>query len=395
MSAAMSALDAPVMILAGGTGGHIFPGLAVARALRDMRVPVLWLGADGGMETRLVPANDFPIETIAVRGLRGKGLASTLGAPFVVLRSLLQAIGVLRRVQPRAVISFGGFAAGPGGLAAWLLRRPLIVHEQNRAPGLTNRVLARVARRVLCGFPDSFAGVRERNRRQSGAPGDRRIAAAGRALRRTQRPAAPARARRQPGRARDQCAVPKVIASLQAEHEFKIVHQCGEQDARRSRAAPTTKPASARRIEAFIDDMAAAYGWADLVICRAGALTIAELCAAGVPSILMPFPGAVDDHQARNAEFLAERGGGSWMRQDDAPRSRRCAKACARSPAIAAACWRWPKRRARSVLPECRASRGRHCPAGGPRMMRRRLMGSGTWPALSRACTSSASAAPA
>ena len=152
-------LASPVMILAGGTGGHIFPGLAVACALRERSVPVLWLGAHGGMETRLVPANDFAIETIAVRGLRGKRLASSLGAPFVLLRSLWQALRVLRRVRPRAVISFGGFAAGPGGLAAWILRRPLIVHEQNRAPGMTNRVLARLAERVLCGFPDSFPGV--------------------------------------------------------------------------------------------------------------------------------------------------------------------------------------------------------------------------------------------
>lgn len=152
--------QAPVMILAGGTGGHIFPGLAVANALRARDASVLWLGADGGMETRLVPAHGLPIRTIAVRGLRGKGFASTLAAPFVLLRSLWQAWAVLRRERPRAVVSFGGYAAGPGGLAAWLLRRPLIVHEQNRAPGMTNRVLARLARRVLCGFPDSFASVK-------------------------------------------------------------------------------------------------------------------------------------------------------------------------------------------------------------------------------------------
>ena len=317
MSAAMNpALDAPVMILAGGTGGHIFPGLAVARALRDRRVPVLWLGADGGMETRLVPANDFPIETIAVRGLRGKSLASTLGAPFVVLRSLMQAIGVLRRVQPRAVISFGGFAAGPGGLAAWLLRRPLIVHEQNRAPGLTNRVLAKLARRVLCGFPDSFAGVPNET---VGNPVRPEIAALPPPAERFAGRSGPLRllvlGGSQGARAINS-TVPKVIASLQAEFEFQIVHQCGDKMRDDARRAYDEAGVSAR-IEAFITDMAAAYAGADLVIGRAGALTIAELCAAGVPSILIPFPGAVDDHQARNAEFLAERGGGSWMRQDD------------------------------------------------------------------------------
>ena len=306
-------MTAPVMILAGGTGGHIFPGLAVARALRERQVPVLWLGAANGMETRLVPLDGFEIRTIDVRGLRGKGLKSTLLAPFVVLRSLWQAIGAVRRAQPGALVSFGGFAAGPGGLAAWLLRRPLIVHEQNRAPGLTNRVLSRLARRVLCGFPDSFPGVANET---VGNPVRPEIAAL------------PPPAERFAGRegavrllvlggsqgARAlNSTIPKVIASLQ--ERFEIRHQCGEKMLADARAAYAEAGVEAS-VEAFITDMAAAYGWADLVIGRAGALTIAELCAAGVGSILVPFPGAVDDHQARNAEFLAERGGGVWMRQD-------------------------------------------------------------------------------
>ena len=316
MSAVLgNTLQSPVMIMAGGTGGHIFPGLAVARALRDRSVPVLWLGADGGMETRLVPANQFPIETIAVRGLRGKGVISRLGAPFVVVRSVLQAIGVLRRARPRAVISFGGYAAGPGGLAAWLLRRPLIVHEQNRAPGFTNRVLARLARRVLCGFPDSFAGVPNDT---VGNPVRPEIAALPPPAERFAKRSGPLRllvlGGSQGARAIN-ASVPLVIAQLQATHAFEIRHQCGEKlldEAGRAYAAAGVSAS----IEAFITDMAAAYGWADLVIGRAGALTIAELCSAGVGSILIPFPGAVDDHQARNAEFLAERGGGTWMRQD-------------------------------------------------------------------------------
>ena len=317
---------APVMILAGGTGGHIFPGLAVARALRDRQVPVLWLGADGGMETRLVPANDFPIRTIAVRGLRGKSLASTLGAPVVLLRSLWQAIGVVRSEQPRAVLSFGGFAAGPGGLAAWLLRRPLLVHEQNRAPGMTNRLLARLARRVLCGFPGSFPGVANET---VGNPVRADIAAlppprerlGGRGF----SPDSPTRTTplnllilggSQGARAINS-TVPKVMATLGGAANFSIRHQCGAKMVDETRAAYAAASVSAS-IEPFIADMAQAYGWADLVIGRAGALTIAELCAAGVGSILIPFPGAVDDHQARNAEFLAERGGGEWLRQDDA-----------------------------------------------------------------------------
>lgn len=319
---------APVMILAGGTGGHIFPGLAVARVLRDRQVPVLWLGADGGMETRLVAANDFPIRTIAVSGFRGKGIATLLLAPLRVLRSLWQAIAVLREVKPRSVISFGGFAAGPGGLAAWLLRRPLLVHEQNRAPGLTNRVLARLAKRVLCGFPDSFPGVANET---VGNPVRPEIAALP--------PPAERFAHREgalhvlvlggsQGARGLNNAVPKVIASLQSSASelnpqspipnpilFEIRHQCGEKMLDEARKSYADAGVSAQ-VEAFITDMAAAYGWADLVIARAGALTIAELCAAGVGSILVPFPGAVDDHQARNAEYLQERGGGSWLRQD-------------------------------------------------------------------------------
>jgi UDP-N-acetylglucosamine--N-acetylmuramyl-(pentapeptide) pyrophosphoryl-undecaprenol N-acetylglucosamine transferase len=311
----------PVMILAGGTGGHIFPGLAVARALRARDVPVLWLGADGGMETRLVPANDVPLRTIAVRGLRGKGLASTLAAPLVLVRSVLQALGVLREARPRAVLSFGGYAAGPGGLAAWLLRRPLIVHEQNRAPGMTNRVLARLARRVLCGFPDSFPGVDEETvgnpvRDEIAAlppPAERHVGT----LAGTIGADAPLRllvlGGSQGARAIN-AAVPKVAARLGATR-FAIRHQCGAKmvDECTAAYALANVPAS---VEPFIADMADAYGWADLVIGRAGALTIAELCAAGVGSILVPFPGAVDDHQARNAEFLADAGGGSWLRQD-------------------------------------------------------------------------------
>jgi len=147
----------PVMIMAGGTGGHIFPGLAVAAALRARDVPVLWLGADGGLETRLVPAAGLELRTLPVRGLRGKGLRSLLGAPLMLARALFSALRVLRAVRPRSVISFGGYAAGPGGLAAFLTRVPLLVHEQNRIPGMTNRLLARLARRVLCGFPGAFA----------------------------------------------------------------------------------------------------------------------------------------------------------------------------------------------------------------------------------------------
>jgi UDP-N-acetylglucosamine--N-acetylmuramyl-(pentapeptide) pyrophosphoryl-undecaprenol N-acetylglucosamine transferase len=246
-----------------------------------------------------------------VRGLRGKGLASSLKAPFVLLNSLLQAMSVLRRTRPRVVISFGGYAAGPGGLAAWLLRRPLIVHEQNRAPGMTNRVLSRLASRVLCGFPESFVSVANEI---VGNPVRSDIAAL---------PAPQVRFAEHGGAFRllvlggsqgaraINTVVPKVIASLQAGNAFDVRHQCGEKMLDEARAAYAEAGVTAS-IEPFITDMAAAYGWADLVIGRAGALTIAELCAAGVGSVLVPFPGAVDDHQAANADYLKERGGGDW-----------------------------------------------------------------------------------
>ena len=300
-------MSAPVLILAGGTGGHIFPGLAVAQALRARDVPVVWLGSAGGMETRLVPQAGIAIETIAVSGLRGKGAATLVKAPVRLLRSLWQALSILRRLRPRAVLSFGGYAAGPGGLAAWLLRRPLLVHEQNRAPGLTNRVLARFAQRVLCGFPGSF---QHREAEAVGNPVRPEIAAV------------PAPAERFAGREGPvrllvlggsqgayslNVALPQVLARLPQAQRPQVRHQCGERHADKSRAVYAEAGVDAS-IEPFIADMAAAYAWADLVVCRAGALTLAELCAAGVGALLVPFPNAVDDHQTRNAEYLAERG---------------------------------------------------------------------------------------
>lgn len=298
--------NAPALIMAGGTGGHIFPGLAVAAALRARGVPVRWLGADGGMETRLVPEHGIGIDTIAIRGLRGNGVARLLAAPFTVLGAVLAARRVLRRLRPRVVISFGGYASGPGGLAARMAGIPLLVHEQNRAPGLTNRVLARFASRVLTGFPQTFNGVDEEvvgnpvrdaivalpppEQRFAGRDGPLRLLVLGGS---------------QGARALNQ-ALPQALAGLPA-GSFEVRHQCGRallEEARASYEAAAV-PAS---LEPFIADMAAAYAWADLVVCRAGALTLAELCAAGVGSLLVPFPQAVDDHQTRNAEYLVERG---------------------------------------------------------------------------------------
>jgi UDP-N-acetylglucosamine--N-acetylmuramyl-(pentapeptide) pyrophosphoryl-undecaprenol N-acetylglucosamine transferase len=312
--AADASAAAPVMILAGGTGGHIFPGLAVAAALQARGVPVVWLGADGGMETRLVPPRGIAIYTIVVKGLRGKGIGTLLRAPMRVVGATRAAGKVLRKRAPRAVVSFGGYAAGPGGIAARLRGTPLIVHEQNRAPGLTNRVLARVARRVLTGFPQTFKRVAEE---VVGNPVRAEIAM-------LPPPAERFRLRNgalrvlvlggsQGARALNS-AMPRALSGLRGNVEVR--HQCGEKLREEANAAYSAARIVAS-VEPFIADMAEAYAWADIVVCRAGALTLAELCAAGVGSLLVPFPQAVDDHQTRNAEYLVERGAAQLLPQGE------------------------------------------------------------------------------
>jgi UDP-N-acetylglucosamine--N-acetylmuramyl-(pentapeptide) pyrophosphoryl-undecaprenol N-acetylglucosamine transferase len=306
--------NAGVMILAGGTGGHIFPGLAVAQELRRRGVAVGWLGSEGGMETRLVPQHGIDVDTIAIRGVRGKGIATLLRAPFKLMSAVSAARAVLLRRRPRAVISFGGFAAGPGGLAAKLAGIPLYVHEQNRAPGMTNRVLSKMARRVLTGFPDTFAGE----------------AVVGNPVRTDIAQVAPPSARfdsrlgplrllvlgGSQGAAALNSAVPAALASLRDRAQWQVRHQCGEKMVDAATAAYRGAGIDAS-VEPFIADMAAAYAEADLVVCRAGALTLAEVCAVGVASVLVPFPQAVDDHQTKNAQFLVERGAARLLPQGE------------------------------------------------------------------------------
>ncbi|MCK7593959.1 undecaprenyldiphospho-muramoylpentapeptide beta-N-acetylglucosaminyltransferase [Pseudomarimonas salicorniae] len=297
---------APVLIMAGGTGGHIFPGLALAAELRARDVPVLWLGAEGGLETRLVPEHGVEIATLPVRGLRGKGMRTLLTAPLMLARSLFAAIRLMGRTRPRSAISFGGYAAGPGGLAAWLLRVPLCVHEQNRVPGLTNRWLAKLARRVLCGFPGAFP--RSPKLEVVGNPVRAEIAALPAPTERFAGREGPLRllvlGGSQGARALN-AAVPRALAGLEA--GWTVRHQCGEKMVETARKAYSEAEVEAQ-VEPFIKDMAEAYGWADLVVCRAGALTIAELASAGVGALLVPFPHAVDDHQTLNAGYLVEAG---------------------------------------------------------------------------------------
>jgi UDP-N-acetylglucosamine--N-acetylmuramyl-(pentapeptide) pyrophosphoryl-undecaprenol N-acetylglucosamine transferase len=306
MSAVRSDTNAaPVLIMAGGTGGHIFPGIAVARALRAREVPVVWLGSSGGLETRLVPEAGIAIETIAISGVRGKGLATLFGAPLKILRALIAAWKVIGRARPRSVLSMGGFAAGPGGLAAWLRGVPVIVHEQNSIPGATNRILSLFAKRRLCGFPDALAGgtwignpVRDEIARVA-AP-DGRFAA------RVGQPRLLVLGGSQGAQALN-LRVPQALAAMPAAQRPQVRHQCGAKLADGARTAYSQAAVDAS-IEPFIDDMAAAYAWADLVVCRAGALTLAELAAAGVGAVLVPFPFAVDDHQTHNARSAVAAG---------------------------------------------------------------------------------------
>src|SRR5579883_1173363 len=290
---------APIMIMAGGTGGHIFPGLAVAEALRARKVPVLWLGASSGMETKLVPARNVALRTVPVSGVRGKNLITRIAAPWMMLRALFASLRILREENPRCVLSMGGYVAGPGGIAAWLTRKPLLVHEQNRIPGLTKR--------VLVGFVDAFpANV---HAEWTGNPVRASIAAlpppeqrfAGRGDSTTQLLVL--------GGSRGARAlnlrVPDALALIPEEKRPRVRHQCGVDHVEATRAAYARAQVEAEVVP-FIEDMAAAYAKADLAICRAGALTLAELAAAGLGAILIPFPHAVDDHQTRNAQAFVD-----------------------------------------------------------------------------------------
>jgi UDP-N-acetylglucosamine--N-acetylmuramyl-(pentapeptide) pyrophosphoryl-undecaprenol N-acetylglucosamine transferase len=306
--------QAPVLIMAGGTGGHIFPGLAVAETLRAQGVPVVWLGAAGGMETKVVPAHGIELHTIAVGGLRGKGLKTRLMAPFMLARALLLSLTVLRRLKPRSVLSMGGYVAGPGGIAARLLHRPLLVHEQNRVAGFTNRKLAMHAQRVMAGFADSLP-----NAEWVGNPVRDAIASlsppAQRMSERNGRPRLLVLGGSLGARALN-LAVPQALASMPGEQRPEVLHQCGNRGIDEARKAYADAGVEAR-IVPFIEDMAGTYAWADLAVCRAGALTLAELTACGLGAVLVPFPHAVDDHQTRNAEALVAAGAAELIQERD------------------------------------------------------------------------------
>ena len=297
------------LMMAGGTGGHVFPALATARMLQSKGHDVFWMGSAGGMEERLVADTDIPLTLIQVSGLRGKGKLALLLAPFRLMRALGQAFTEMRRIRPNCVVGMGGFVTGPGGVAAWLTRTPLVIHEQNAIAGLTNRLLVRFASTVLEAFPGSFeqsvvtrctgnpvrqdlAVLPSPEDRLAGRSGALRVLVVGGSL----------------GAQIFNQTVPQALALMPADQRPTVRHQCGEKHLDAAQASYSDHKVEAS-VQPFIKDMAEAYEWADVVVCRAGALTVSELCVAGVGAVLVPFPHAVDDHQTRNAQQMVKAGG--------------------------------------------------------------------------------------
>jgi UDP-N-acetylglucosamine--N-acetylmuramyl-(pentapeptide) pyrophosphoryl-undecaprenol N-acetylglucosamine transferase len=301
--------------MAGGTGGHVFPALAVAELLRERGSEVFWIGTRQGLEARLVPEHGFPVEWISIAGLRGKGVGPLLSAPWKLATALGQAAGILRRRRPALVLGMGGFASGPGGLMARVLGIPLIVHEQNSVPGLTNQWLSRIARRVFEAFPGSFSSAR--GAETCGNPVRAEIAALPPPGERLAGRTGPTHLLVVGGslgaKALNETVAP-AVAALSPGVRPLIRHQAGDRTLEIARSAYRSAEVEAE-VTPFIRDMAEAYGWADLVVCRAGALTVSELAAAGIGSILVPYPHAVDDHQTGNARYLADHGAAELMPQ--------------------------------------------------------------------------------
>ena len=297
------------LVMAGGTGGHIFPGLAVAQALRAQGWQVHWLGAPASMESRLVPPRGFAFEAVTFSGVRGKGVATLALLPVRLLRACWQSLQVLARVRPDVVLGFGGYISLPGGLMAWLRRTPLVLHEQNSVAGAANKVLARLARRVFCAFPQALVGAQHVGNPlraeflQQALPEQRFAARCGPLQILVLGGSLGAQALNQ--------IVPQALAQLGAAERPVVVHQSGEQHIEALRNAYAQAGVQAE-LTPFIDETASAMARADLVICRAGASTVTEIAAVGAAALFVPFPAAVDDHQTHNARFLADQGA-AWL----------------------------------------------------------------------------------
>lgn len=307
----------PVLIMAGGTGGHVFPALAVADALKKHGVPVVWLGTKKGIEARVVVEAGYDIRWLSVSGLRGKNKLSLVFAPFKLLRACIQALKVMIGVKPIAVLGMGGFASGPGGLMAYLTSKPLLVHEQNAIPGLTNTLLSKMSDVVMESFPNSFTNnksvrlignpvrsnimeITNPDDRLKGRENSLNVLVVGGSL----------------GAAVLNNTVPEMKSLIQNDMTINIWHQTGDRNYEETLAIYKKFSVEAR-VDAFINDMSEAYSWADVVVCRAGAMTISELAIAGVASILVPYPFAVDDHQTANANYLVNNSAAILMPQKE------------------------------------------------------------------------------
>ncbi len=308
-----------VLIMAAGTGGHIFPALSIARNLQSRGYRTEWLGTPTGLEVEVLRNTDIVLHRINARGLRGKSRLSVLTAPFMLLRALLQSLQVLRRVRPCCVLGMGGYVTGPGGLAARLTGRPLLIHEQNAIAGFSNRLLARIADCVMEAFPGTFAG--QTGAISTGNPVRAEIRAL--PLPQERAPAADGRLRvlvlgGSLGAVAINRLVPQALQLLATEQRPLLRHQVGRNNLEQTREAYAQAGLTLDehcQLLPFIDDMAAAYDWADLVICRAGATTVCEIAAAGKPAIFIPFPHAVDDHQTHNAQWLSNAGAAVLIQQ--------------------------------------------------------------------------------
>ena len=310
-----------ILLMAGGTGGHIFPALAVAQLLTEQGWIAHWLGSENGLEVSLVPKYGIDLSLLKITGIRGKDIVTRLLSPLYLIMAVWQAIKVIRQFRPDVILGMGGFASGPGGLAAWLLRRPLCIHEQNAIPGITNRVLSKLARYNLQAFPGAFAkadAVTGNPVRQSIcdlAKPEIRFAEHQGAIRLLIIGGSR-------GAAIFNQLVPEAIALLPNSIALNIWHQTGVNSRglvmqRYSEQLLNQNPEQQLKVDEFIDDMDAAYQWADLVLCRSGALTVSELAAAGLGAIFVPFPHAVDDHQTANAKYLVNANAAEIIQQAD------------------------------------------------------------------------------
>ena len=308
-------MKGPVLIMAGGTGGHVFPALAVADKLKEQGVAVVWLGTKKGIESRVVVEAGYEIRWLSVSGLRGKNKLSLILAPFKLLRACMQALKVIIEIKPVAVLGMGGFASGPGGLMAYVTRKPLLVHEQNAIPGLTNTLLSKMAGVVIESFPNSFK--KKLSARLIGNPVRTGIS-------KLPEPAQRLQDRRDDlnllvvggslGAAILNNTIPEMMTLIGEDKKVNVWHQTGERNINETQQLYKKLNVEAR-VDAFINDMAEAYEWADVVVCRSGAMTVSELAMAGVASILVPYPFAVDDHQTANAMYLVNKDAAILMHQ--------------------------------------------------------------------------------